>query len=593
LQPGWPPCDPGVMLVELAIRDLALIERASLSFDGGLNVITGETGAGKSLLIGALELLLGQRGRSALVRKGARQARVEGRFLLATDGYGEGVNRWLEEHLPETLEDWREEGDPEGELELILTRTLGRDGRSKAHVNHRPVTQRVLRELAAQLIEIHGQNDHQRLFEPAEQLRLLDGYGELEDQLAGYRERRSRWLELAERLEHYDESEAVRLQRLDLLRFQVAELAEIAPEADERARLEADREVLRHADSLNTEVGEWLTNLSDREDAALDLLRRTERSLEGWRDRVESLADPAASLRESVAHLEEAVTGLVSFASGLEGDPRRLEEVEVRLAELERLERKHGTDTVGLVRVHEQLEAELTELESEAQGREELAADTHRALSATNEAGRRLDRERRALAPRLEEAAERALAELGLERASFAIDLSAAAEPEEGAGLDAERRHLGSSGIGSCEFLLAANPGESREPLRRVASGGEAARILLALRVALAVRRSTPTLVFDEVDAGVGGRLGPKVGRHLTSLAELHQVLCVSHLPAIAAAADHHLLVSKAVSGGRTRTDVALLSDEDRVEEIADMIAGGGAHETARAEARRLLEEAR
>lgn len=588
------------MLVELAIADLALIERASLSFAEGLNVITGETGAGKTLLIGALELLLGQRGRSALVRSGARLARVEGRFLLATDRHGEGVIQWLDQHLPETLEDWRAEGDTrgdtrgdaQGELELILTRSLGRDGRSKAYVNHRPVTQRILRELAAQLVEIHGQNDHQRLFEPAEQLRLLDSYGGLVDQLAGYRERRTRWLELAERLEHYDESEAERLQRLDLLRFQVAELAEVAPTADERAQLEGTREVLRHADTLSTEVGAWLTDLTLGEGAALDVLRRTERALEGWRERVDRLSEPAASLRESVAHLEEAVTGLLSFADGLEGDPRRLEEVEGRLAELERLERKHGTDSAGLVHVHANLEAELAELESEAQGRTELAAEVCRAHSATKEAGRRLDHERRALAPRLEEAAERALAELGLERASFSIDLSASAEPEPDAGLDAERRHLGSNGIGSCEFLLAANPGEAREPLRRVASGGEAARILLALRVALAARRSTPTLVFDEVDAGVGGRLGPKVGAYLTALAELHQVLCVSHLPAIAAAGHHHLLVSKAVSGGRTRTEVALLAEAERVAEIADMIAGGGQHETARAEARRLLEEA-
>jgi len=580
------------VLVELAIADLALIDRVSLSFDGGLNVITGETGAGKSLLIGALELLLGQRGRSALVRKGTRQARVEGRFLVATEGYGEGVMQWLDKNLPETLEDWREEENGQGELELILTRSLGRDGRSKAHINHRPVTQRVLRELATQLVEIHGQNDQQRLFEPAEQLRLLDSYGGLQDQVAGYRERRTRWLELARRLEHYDQSEAERLQRLDLLRFQVAELAEVAPEADERTHLESERELLRHADSLNTEVDGWLRDLSDREDAALDLMRRTERTLEGWRERVERLAEPAASLRESVAHLEEAVTGLVSFASGLGGDPRRLEEVEARLAELERLERKHGTDIAGLIHAHGQLEAELTELESEAQDREELAADVRRAQEATSEAGRRLDHERRGLASRMEKAAERALAELGLERASFAIDLSTPAEPEQDAGLDVVQRYLGPSGIGSCEFLLAANPGESREPLRCVASGGEAARILLALRVALAVQRSTPTLVFDEVDAGVGGRLGPKVGGYLKSLADLHQVLCVSHLPAIAAAGDHHLLVSKAVSGGRTRTAVALLGEEERVEEIADMIAGGGEHETARAEARRLLEEA-
>ena len=197
-------CDPAGMLVELAVRDLALLERATLTFGTGLNVITGETGAGKSLLLTALQLLLGRRARADLVRRGSDRARVEGRFVLAMDGYGESVVAWLREHLPETLEEGLEEG-AEGELELILTRTVGRDGRSRAHVNHRPVTSRILRELAERLVEIHGQNDQQKLFDPVEQIRLLDTYGGLVDQAEGYRERRSRWLAAAERLENLEE----------------------------------------------------------------------------------------------------------------------------------------------------------------------------------------------------------------------------------------------------------------------------------------------------------------------------------------------------------------------------------------------------
>ena len=217
------------MLVELLLQDLALFERAGLDFGTGLNAVTGETGAGKSLLVDALELLLGSRAKAGMVRKGAERARVEGRFVLPLDDYGELVARWLEEHLPEALE----ERDDDGELELILTRTIGRDGRSRAHVNHRPVTQKLLRGLAGQLVEIHGQNEHQQLFEPAEQLRLVDAFGELGDHLAGYRERRARWLELAARLEDLEAGESERLQRLDLVRFQAAELAEADPSAAE------------------------------------------------------------------------------------------------------------------------------------------------------------------------------------------------------------------------------------------------------------------------------------------------------------------------------------------------------------------------
>lgn len=573
------------MLVELSIENLVLIERAALHFGGGLNVITGETGAGKSLLIDALELLLGQRARSGMVRRGADKARVEGRFSIVLDGYGERVAGWLRRHLPEIMED-ADADVGSGELELILTRTLTRDGRTRAHVNHRPVTQRVLRELTAQLVEIHGQNDHQRLFEPPEQLRLLDTFAELDDARAGYRERRTRWFDLAARLDAFESQDAERLQRLDLLRFQASELAEARPAIEERDQLREDRERLRHADELGREIGSMLDELSESDTAALDSLRRAERVLEGWEDRVGALAAPAAGLREAVAQLEESIAVLRTFFTSLETDSGRLEEVEGLLDTLERLERKHRTDSAGLANRLEAVEAELAELEADAESREELAVETGKAYEALAEAGRRLDRSRGRARGRLKQAVERGLAELGLAGATFDVELRPPQAGERAAG---EPKRFGPDGISTVEFLLAANPGESREPLRKVASGGEVARIMLALRGALAVRHSTPTLVFDEVDSGVGGRLGPKVGAHLRALGAHHQILCVTHLPAIAAQAVRHMRVCKEIDGGRTRTQLAQLSEDDRVAEIADMIAGGAAHDTALAEARRLL----
>lgn len=584
-------CDPAGMLVELAVRDLALLERASLTFGSGLNVITGETGAGKSLLLTALQLLLGRRARADLVRRGAARARVEGRFVLALDGYGESVVAWLREHLPETLEEGLEDGrgeeseesaGPAAELELILTRTVGRDGRSRAHVNHRPVTSRILRELAERLVEIHGQNDQQTLFDPVEQVRLLDTFGGLLDQVAGYRERRARWLAAAERLELREEGEAERLQRLDLLRFQARELEGVAGALEAREELAGERELLRHADEIARELGGTLDALSERDGAALEVLRTAEQVLDAWGARVEVLAPAASLLREALVQAEEAASAIARFLDEVEPNPPRLEEVEASLGELERLARKYRTDAAGLAERRESIGAELEQLESEGLGAEELEAELARAHDAVAQAAQRLTEARRKVRRKLEKAVAAGLAELGLERASFGV----AVEVEKGA---ADRRRFGPYGEGRVEFLLAANPGEERGPLRTVASGGEAARILLALRSALAVEQATPTLIFDEVDAGVGGRLGPKVGTCLATLAGHHQILVVTHLPAIAALADRHLKVAKEVQGDRTRTSVEPLEGEPRVAEIADMIAGGGDEATALAEARRLL----
>jgi DNA repair protein RecN (Recombination protein N) len=576
------------MLVELSIQDLVLIERAALRFERGLNVFTGETGAGKSLLIDALEFLLGERARSGLVRQGATQARVEGRFRLELSGYGERVATWLREHLPETLLD---KTDDEQALELILTRSLTPDGRSSAHVNHRAITQRMLRELASQLVEIHGQNDHQRLLDAGEQLSLLDTFGGLDAKTGDYEQGRRRFLALAERLRDATASEAERGQRLDFLRFQASELRALAPSAEEKPALSAERQMLRHAEELRQQLGALLHELGESEQAALDQVRRAERVVSDWQQEVSALSPAALKLGESLVHLEEAVATLAQFASRIDGNPERLAEVEERLAALHEAERKYRTDVAGLVSRLAEIEAEIAALEAEAQGAGELGAAIEKARDALATHDGELLEARKGAARKLERAVLKSFKDLGLERAEFTVTF-APRDPESSGDQDAlaaDQHRFGPRGSADVEFLLAANPGEPVQPLRTVASGGEMARIMLALRGALAVRQTVPTLIFDEVDAGVGGRLGPRVGAHLAALAKHHQILCVTHLPAIAALAQQHCRVHKDQHRGRTRTHIAELTGDDRVNEIADMIAGGAAHETARAEARRLL----
>lgn len=577
------------MLLELVVKDLALFDSASLAFGSGLNVVTGETGAGKSLLVGALELLAGGRPRPGLVRAGADKVRVEGRFAMPPGVDGARLERWLEKHLSQVVEGWGElEADEE--RELILGRTVGADGKTRAYVDGRPVTRAVLAELAPRLFEIHGQNDHQKLFEPSEQLLLLDLYGELEGVLARYREARAAWRSLVERGERLAAERNARRDRLDLVRFQAREIEAAGIEVGERARLEPEREVLRHAEGLKQGLAELVDELSERDDALVDRVRHLERFLSTWRESVAALSGPAEEVAQAQVHLEEAARELGSFCDRLEIDPGRLDQVEDRLAEIERLERKHQRGADGLLELLAELKGEVAALEAEESSLEGLEDEIAAARERVLERGGALRRGRKALRTKLVKAVHARLAELGLERARFDLRLGQRGDDETVRTLAADRERFGERGMDRIEFLLAANPGEPMLRLRQVASGGEMARIMLALRGVLAERTQGRTLVFDEIDAGVGGRLGPAVGAHLKALGQHHQVLCVTHLPGIAAVAERHLAVKKSVQGKRTRAAVEELRGEARVEEVADMIAGGADQETARAEARRLLE---
>jgi len=575
------------MLLELSIRDLALIEEAAPELATGLNVVTGETGAGKTLVVGSLELLLGLGVRggsgSTLVRKGAKEARVEGRFAVDDGALKERLVEALRRELPELAEELSGEGDhgDDGGLELILGRVVSANGRTRAHVDQRPVPLRALRAIAAVLLEIHGQNDHQGLCEPSEQTRLLDGFGGCDAALARYAEAREAWRTLAREGEELAAEEAERRDRIELLRFQRDELESARLVAGEHAALAAERELLRSAGDLRRELGGVLEEAFDGDGALRDRLRAALHVLERRTGLLPELEGVAEDLRSALVHLDEAASSLTSLADRVEDDPGRLEMAEERLAELERLEAKHRTDESGLFARAAEIAAALAELEERETRGGELDRALEKAREETEEAASHLAAKRRAAAPRLAKAVTRVLADLGLPKARFEVRFDA-----RGGG-PAER--LGPLGPEDVSFLLAANPGEEVGALSRVASGGEAARIMLALRTVLSACDRGRTLVFDEIDAGVGGRLGPEVGAHLRALARHHQVLCVTHLPAIAAQGHLHLHVAKSVSRGRTRTAVTTLDGEPRVREVADMIAGGAGEETARAEARRLL----
>lgn len=583
------------MLVELIIRDLAIIEHATLSFGSGLNVISGETGAGKSLLVGALELLLGTRPKPGRVRTGADKAVVEGRFVVPPGRDGASVARWARRHMPQLVAEWSR--TPSEEHELILGRSVFADGKTRAYVNNRPVTREALADLAPRLFEIHGQNDHQKLHDPSEQMRLVDSFGKLDAAVGAYREAREAWRTLADRAERLRAEATTRRDALDLARFQRGELEAARVRPEERAEVEPERELLRHAATLKEGLARVVGELSESDGALVDRLRATVRYLEGWKAQIAALGPASESLETALVHLEDGARTLQSLSERLEVDPARLEELETRLAELEKLERKYRVDAAGLVAKLEELRAQVARLEADEASAETLGSELAAARAVVLARAGDLRRARKTVRPKLVKAVEKAFADLGLPKASFDIrvaqradeDSLAAGDPSETSVIEADRARFGERGMDRIEFLLAANPGEPLAKLEQVASGGETARIMLALRSALSTAGESRTLLFDEIDSGVGGRLGPAVGAHLKRLGEHHQVLCVTHLPAIAAMAQRHLKAAKAVEGGRTRTFVEDLRDEARVQEIADMIAGGADQETARAEARRLL----
>ncbi len=600
------------MLADLALENLALFDRAALELGEGLHAITGETGAGKSLIVGALELLLGERPRTGIVRTGAEEARVEGRFLLAAEhANGADLRDALAEVAPAVLEDWASLTASD-ERELVLARAVGNSGRTRAWINHRPATLGALKRVAGLLVEIHGQNDHQRLFEPTEQTRVLDAFGATIELAERWHAARAEYNAARGQLADFDRRAQERAERLDLLRFQAQELeaARITPE--QHADLLSERDRLRWAEDLVRDLGGVARALAGEDGGALDELRRARRVLEGWTTRVGELRELHDELGGALAHAEEASAGLERFLANLEADPSRLEAVEERLYRLESLRKKHRTDVAGLIERAATIARELAELESRDESVEALQARVASLRKTAAALAADLTKKRMAAATKLAKQVHASLADLGLAKAEFRYgpsspDSSSRDAPSVSRDAPSVSRAASSAsrdapfasrdapfGRGevdppASEFFLAANPGEPSRPLRHVASGGEAARILLAVRVALALKQAIPTLVFDEVDAGVGGRLGPQVGEHLKTLGRGHQVLCVTHLPAIAALADHHFRVSKSVTKGRTVTEVTRVVDDARVDEVADMIAGGAAHATARAEARRLL----
>jgi DNA repair protein RecN (Recombination protein N) len=566
------------VLLELHVRNLAVLAEASVTFGDGLNVLSGETGAGKSIVVDSLFLLAGARASSDLIRAGAEALTVSGVFAPA----GEEWRRVLDEAgIAGTSSGGADGGESE---ELLVRREIGHNGRNRVFVNDQPTTLRLLADLAPYLLRIHGQRDEMELLAADLQREWLDASGgdEAVRLLARAADACDRHARLAERLARLHGDERLRRERIELLRFQAAEIDAARPRGGEDDELRREREVLRHAEAIAQALGTAYGLLADDEGAAADRIARGQALLAGIAAWEPQAAGWEAELEEVRIRLSELATTLGRRLDGLDADPARLDAVEERLQVLERLCRRHGGDLGVVLARREEMTAELAELEGDAGNQDELEARAAAVLAEVREAALALSAARRGWGDALAAGIEAELTDLGLGRARLAVHLARRRRAGSPLVVDGEPVDFGPRGIDQVTLLFAPNPGEEPRPLARIASGGELSRLHLALQLAAGAGRGAgprpaaarPTLVFDEIDAGIGGAEAAALGRKLQRLAAGRQILAVTHLPQVASHADLHFRVRKTVSAGRTSVQVEKLPPRARVEEVARMLAG-------------------
>jgi DNA repair protein RecN (Recombination protein N) len=550
------------MLTEIRIRDFAVIDRLTVRLAPGLNVLTGETGAGKSIIVGALSLLLGERATADSVRTGARRAEVEGVFDVEQNG---AVREIMARHGIE----------PEDGL-LILRREIAAGGRGRAWVNGSAATVALLGELGGQLVDLHGQHEHQSLLKSRQQRALLDAYADAATAVADVRRHHAQLLDARARLRDLEENVRVTEQRADFLRFQLQEIERAKLVAGEEDKLETEGSRLAHASELAGLAGTLHGELYAHENSIsarlsevrrlLEQLIRIDASQQEWKPIVEN----------ALYSLEELGREMGSYAEGIEHDPARLEEIRRRQDMIFRLKRKYGPDLDDVIRTAEQARAELDRLDSSELDHEQIAREIAAAEAELGAAARVLSAARQSAAGRLAGAVAEVLPELGMTAAQFTVELTPLAE-------------IGASGAEDVEFRIAVNAGFEPKPLARVASGGELSRVMLALKTLLARLDGIPVLIFDEVDAGIGGRVANHVGEKLKRIAAAHQVFVITHLPQIASRADHHLLVQKYDRDGVAATAVQSLDGDERVAELARLLGGDPESAISREHAKEML----
>ncbi len=586
------------MLTTLRIKNLALVADLTLELQPGYNVITGETGAGKSILIGALNLVLGERADRTLIRAGCDSCSVEAAFdvrgLLAKrserrapprrDVNDEAARAEAVFGAPTPLKTFLEENglEPCEENQLVLKRTFTTNGANRQFINGSPTTLSVLAAIGEWLVDIHGPHDHQSLLHPARQLAILDTYGDLQHDREACGEFVRRRAALASEKAALIVDEKTYAQQLDLLRFQAKEIESAQLQPDEDQKVGQDYERASNAAKLLQLSQAALDLLSENENSLFMQAGVVGRTLQELQ-RVDASAATLVNLHEQgVAALRELQTELSRYAERVEVDPARLREIEERLNLIHSLKRKYGATLAEVIAFGEETRRQLLHLEQRDAELDRLNAELEKLARELARAGQELSAKRRNVIPQLAKAVSKQLADLGFKQSRFEAAMMTLSEAEF-----TQPATRNPQGFDTIEFQFAPNPGEPPRPLRAIASSGEMARVMLALKTVLAAEDEIPVLIFDEVDANVGGETANAVGEKMRQIAAKHQVLCITHLPQVAAPADAHYVVTKQVKDGRSISEIALLGKKERVTELTRML--GGQSEAARKHAEALL----
>ena len=552
------------MLTVLKIRNLALVEDLTWEVGPGLVCVTGETGAGKSVIVGALKLVLGERADKGLIRTGESTCTVEAMFHLPNPAE---VNEALEAAGL----------DPCDDAELVVRRVISANGQNKQFVNGSPVTLSVLRSLGHFLVDLHGPHDHHSLLSQERQLAMLDAFAQTEALQADYRATFDRWKQVVSELDTLTNSERSNEQELDLLRFQVSEIDDASPEAGEEEQLEQRYKMALNGSKLASLSNQVLGLLGDADGSILSRLGEVSRHLRELEGIDQGVAERTQGYESAVVELEELERSLRDYADGLELNPEELASMEERLNTLQTLRRKYGNTVEEVLAHREEAAARLRRIEGRGEEITRLETDVRNSRAETDKLGVKLSQQRRKAAPRLARDVSAHLEDLGFKRSKFDVQLDATEAPT-------------SQGMEQADFQFAPNPGEPAKPLRQIASSGEMSRVMLSVKSALAKQDSIPLLVFDEIDANVGGEIAEAVGAKMASLGKTHQVISITHLPQVAALATCHYVVTKEFAGERTHSTLDEVTGNKRVDELARML--GGKKASAKTHAKNLLAEA-
>ena len=531
----------------LRIKNLALVEELEWQMTPGFVAVTGETGAGKSIIIGALQLLLGERADKSLIRTGADLCTVEAVF----------TGRDLQKLNPELVE----AGIEPCEDDLIIKRSFSAAGGTRQFINGSPTTLSILKKLGDELVDLHGPHDHQSLLSPETQLSLLDSFARAEEELEEYRKHYRQLQALLAEHAALDTAETAREQELDLVRHQVAEINSANLVADEEEEIEKRYKLASNSKRLIELASAIANNLSEADDSVLSQLAETQRLLRELERIDNSIAQFSSAHAASVVELSEIARGLSSYAEKLDLDPQQLAALEQRVSLFETLKRKYGGSIADVIAFGKHAAERMQKIEGRDAELERLAKEIENVRTQINRAGEALRKLRVKAAPELSETIRRNLRDLGFRQSDFEAKVDALDEPRP-------------NGFDSVELLFSPNPGEPLKPLRAIASSGEISRLMLAIKSGLAAHDAIPLLVFDEIDTNVGGEIAHAVGAKMQTLGRDHQVICITHLPQVAATAFSHFVVTKEITGGRTYSQLREVSGKGRQEEIARMLGG-------------------